>query len=60
MSEKARKMLDAFVALDDEKAQHDVLLMAMGAAMAMSGPKSDGEKGDAAGGSSGVEQRGSA
>ena len=60
MSEKARKMLDAFVALDDEKAQHDVLLMAMGAAMAMSGPKSDGDqKGDAAGGSSGVEQRGS-
>lgn len=59
MSEKAREALETFVSLDDQ-GQHDALLMAIGAAVHMGPYEPERKKGDAAGGSSGVEQRGSA
>lgn len=62
MSEKTREMLEKFISLP-EPVQDKFLDMAQGASMAMGVLASAGaadQKGDAAGGSSGVEQRGSA
>ncbi len=62
MSEKTREMLEKFISLP-EPVQDKFLDMAQGASMAMGVLANAGavdQKGDAAGGSSGVEQRGSA
>ena len=59
MSEKAREALETFASLDDQ-GQHDALLMAIGAAVHMGPYEPERKKGDAAGGSSGVESGGSA